>query len=61
MPANWHNQGANYSLADGRVERWKWKVPKVISVPRGYVQPLASGEQEDFDRMESGFRQNFTD
>jgi hypothetical protein len=30
-------------------------------VPRGYVQPLASGELEDFNRMESGFRQNFTD
>ena len=61
VPANRHNDGCDFSFADGHVERWKWKVPKVISVPRGYAQPLASGELEDFNRMESGFRQNFTD
>jgi prepilin-type processing-associated H-X9-DG protein len=61
VPANRHNQGCDFSFADGHVERWKWKVPKVVSVPRGSVQPLAENELDDFNRMESGFRQNFTD
>jgi len=59
VPANRHNKGCNFSFADGHVEHWKWKVPKVISVPRGYAQPIAAGEWDDYDRMESGFRQNF--
>ena len=61
VPANRHNQGCNFSFADGHAERWKWKVPKVISVPRGGVQPLAADELDDFNRMQTGFRQNFTD
>ncbi|MGA9449867.1 MAG: prepilin-type N-terminal cleavage/methylation domain-containing protein [Verrucomicrobiia bacterium] len=59
VPANRHNQGCNLSFADGHVEHWRWKVPKVVSVPRGYVQPIANNEQDDYNRMESGFRQNF--
>ena len=61
VPANRHNQGCSFSFADGHVEHWKWKVPKVISVPRGSVQPLADNEWDDYQRMGSGFRQNFTD
>ena len=61
LPANRHNQGNDFSFADGHVERWKWKVPKAVSVPRGNEQPLATGEQDDYNRMEAGFRQNFTD
>jgi len=61
LPANRHNQGANFSFADGHVERWKWQVPKLVSVPRGSVQSVATGEEGDYNRMESGFRQNFTD
>jgi prepilin-type N-terminal cleavage/methylation domain-containing protein/prepilin-type processing-associated H-X9-DG protein len=61
LPANRHNQGCDFSFADGHVERWKWQVPKMVTVPRGDAQPLAPNEQGDFNRMESGFRQNFTD
>jgi prepilin-type N-terminal cleavage/methylation domain-containing protein/prepilin-type processing-associated H-X9-DG protein len=61
VPANRHNQGCDFSFVDGHVEHWRWGVPKVVSVPRGDVQPLAPGEQDDFNRMESGFRQDFTD
>ncbi len=58
VPANRHNQGCNFSFADGHVEHWKWKVPKQITVPRGFAQPVASNEREDYNRMQSGFRQD---
>jgi prepilin-type N-terminal cleavage/methylation domain-containing protein/prepilin-type processing-associated H-X9-DG protein len=61
VPANRHNQGACFSFADGHVERWKWSVPKTVSVPRGYVQPLSDGETDDFLRLQAGFRQRFSD
>lgn len=59
IPANRHNQGANFSFADGHVEHWRWKVPKIVTVPRGSVQPVAADEWDDYNRMEAGFRQNF--
>jgi prepilin-type N-terminal cleavage/methylation domain-containing protein/prepilin-type processing-associated H-X9-DG protein len=59
VPANRHNQGCNFSFADGHVEHWHWKVPKVVSVPRGSAQPVANNEWDDYNRMETGFRQNF--
>ena len=59
LPANRHNQGCDFSFADGHAEHWRWQVPKAMSAPRGYVQPLAPGEDGDYNRMESGFRQDF--
>jgi len=59
VPANRHNQGCNLSFADGHVEHWRWKVPKVVSVPRGSAQPVAGDEWDDYNRMEAGFRQDF--
>ena len=59
VPANRHSQGCNFSFADGHVEHWKWKVPKMVTVPRGYIQPVAPGEMGDYSRMQSGFRQGF--
>jgi prepilin-type processing-associated H-X9-DG protein len=29
LPADRHSQGANLSFADGHVEHWKWKAPKI--------------------------------
>jgi prepilin-type N-terminal cleavage/methylation domain-containing protein/prepilin-type processing-associated H-X9-DG protein len=59
IPGNRHNQGCNLSFADGHVEHWRWKVPKVVTVPRGSAQAVASDEWDDYNRMEAGFRQNF--
>ena len=61
IPANRHNQGCKRlsCFADGHTEHWKWRVPKVVRVPRGSVQPVACGEQPDYQRVESGIRQNF--
>ena len=61
IPANRHNQGANFSFADGHVEHWRWKIPKTITVPRGNQQAVRNDEWDDYNRLEAGFRQNFTD
>jgi prepilin-type N-terminal cleavage/methylation domain-containing protein/prepilin-type processing-associated H-X9-DG protein len=57
VPANRHNQGCNFSFADGHAEHWKWKVPKIVTVPRGSIQPLVPAETDDYNRLQSGFRQ----
>ena len=59
IPANRHNQGCNFSFADGHVEHWKWKVPKQVTVPRGSIQPVAGNEGDDYNRLLAGFRQDF--
>ncbi len=57
VPANRHDQGCNFSFADGHAERWHWRVPMNVTVPRGYVQPVPVQQIPDFQRMESGFLQ----
>jgi prepilin-type N-terminal cleavage/methylation domain-containing protein/prepilin-type processing-associated H-X9-DG protein len=57
LPANRHNQGCNFSFADGHAEHWKWKVPKIVTVPRGSIQPVAPGESDDYNRVQSGIKQ----
>jgi prepilin-type processing-associated H-X9-DG protein/prepilin-type N-terminal cleavage/methylation domain-containing protein len=59
IPGNRHNQGCNFSFADGHAEHWRWKVPKRVTVPRGSIQPVANGEWDDYNRVEAGFLQNF--
>ena len=59
LPANRHNQGCNFSFADGHVEHWKWKVPKVFTVSRGEEQAVAPNEWDDYNRVEAGFLQDF--
>lgn len=61
LPANRHTQGCNFSFADGHAEHWKWKVPKIVTVPRGSIQPLAPGERVDYKRVEAGIKQKFDD
>jgi prepilin-type N-terminal cleavage/methylation domain-containing protein/prepilin-type processing-associated H-X9-DG protein len=49
-PADRHNQGCNFSFADGHAERWRWRVPKT---PAYAGQPVAAGEQPDYDRVQN--------
>ncbi len=54
LPANRHNQGCNFSFADGHVENWRWAVPKMF-VNLG--QPVApNGEIKDFRRVQAHVR-----
>jgi len=51
LPANRHNQGCNFSFADGHVEHWKWAVPKIFTdVPQPVV---GEGEIKDFRRVQA--------
>ena len=59
VPANRHNQGCNFAFADGHAEHWRWQVPKQVTVPHGYEQPVPPEEMADFQRVQSGLRQDF--
>jgi prepilin-type N-terminal cleavage/methylation domain-containing protein/prepilin-type processing-associated H-X9-DG protein len=59
VPGNRHNQGCNLSFADGHAEHWKWKVPMLVTVPRGYTQTVAGNQYDDYNRVQAGFLQNF--
>jgi prepilin-type N-terminal cleavage/methylation domain-containing protein/prepilin-type processing-associated H-X9-DG protein len=54
MPSDRHSQGGNLSFADGHVEHWKWKAPKIFY---GITQPVASAEMPDFARVQGAMRQ----
>jgi prepilin-type N-terminal cleavage/methylation domain-containing protein/prepilin-type processing-associated H-X9-DG protein len=54
LPANRHNQGANFAFADGHVEHWKWKVPKLFY---DFVQPVTSAEMPDYRRVQNAMKQ----
>ena len=57
IPANRHNQGANFSFADGHQERWRWDAPK--KVWHAFPQPVATNETADHARVLGATRQNF--
>jgi prepilin-type N-terminal cleavage/methylation domain-containing protein/prepilin-type processing-associated H-X9-DG protein len=56
MPSDRHSRGANISFADGHVDHWRWRVPKVFT---GWVTPITAAEAEDYQRVASGIRQRF--
>jgi prepilin-type N-terminal cleavage/methylation domain-containing protein/prepilin-type processing-associated H-X9-DG protein len=59
VPANRHNQGCNMSFADGHAEHWKWKSAMNVTVPRGNIQPVSTANRDDYNRMQTCFRQTF--
>ena len=54
MPSDRHNQGANLSFADGHVDHWKWRVPKIFS---GWIQSVPVQEMPDYTRIQNAMRQ----
>jgi prepilin-type processing-associated H-X9-DG protein/prepilin-type N-terminal cleavage/methylation domain-containing protein len=60
MPSNRHNQGANFSFADGHAERWHWAVPMIYG--NGYSggqpnpQAVAPGQMPDYVRVGNAMR-----
>ncbi|PYK62175.1 MAG: prepilin-type cleavage/methylation domain-containing protein [Verrucomicrobia bacterium] len=54
LPAGRHNQGCNFSFADGHVEHWKWAAPKIFEK---VGQPVANQtEWKDFHRVQADVR-----
>ncbi|MGZ4962921.1 MAG: prepilin-type N-terminal cleavage/methylation domain-containing protein [Limisphaerales bacterium] len=56
MPANRHNQGANLSFADGHVEYWRWKVPKISDGYIGQRVKTKPDEYPDYRRVQNAMR-----
>ena len=56
VPANRHGQAANLSFADGHVEHWKWRAPKIV---HQNLQPVRQEEMADFHRLQEHIRKSF--
>ena len=54
MPADRHDQGANFTFADGHAEHWKWKMPKIFS---SLIQPVSAAEMSDYQRIQNAMKQ----
>jgi prepilin-type processing-associated H-X9-DG protein/prepilin-type N-terminal cleavage/methylation domain-containing protein len=61
MPSNRHNQGANFSFADGHVEHWHWAAPMTAALPPGYPQPVPPQQTPDYVRVGNAMRQKLFD
>jgi prepilin-type N-terminal cleavage/methylation domain-containing protein/prepilin-type processing-associated H-X9-DG protein len=53
MPSDRHNRAANLSFADGHVEHWKWKVPKISLY---WIQSVDADEMPDYDHVRNAMR-----
>jgi prepilin-type processing-associated H-X9-DG protein len=54
-PANRHNQGANFSFADGHAITHRWKVPKLA---KQFVWPIIQPDElPDWNFMKEGIKQ----
>ena len=53
LPSDRHLQGANLSFADGHVEHWRWKTPKVFN---GWILPVAPQDLPDFLRVQRAMK-----
>ena len=53
LPADRHNQAANLSFADGHVERWRWRTPKIFT---SFLQNLSPEEMPDFLKVQSAMK-----
>jgi prepilin-type N-terminal cleavage/methylation domain-containing protein/prepilin-type processing-associated H-X9-DG protein len=57
MPSNRHNQGADFSFADGHVEYWRWKVPMLDTLPPDNIgQPVTAAQMPDYTRVGNAMR-----
>jgi prepilin-type N-terminal cleavage/methylation domain-containing protein/prepilin-type processing-associated H-X9-DG protein len=56
LPANRHQKACNFTFADGHVEHWKWRVPKVF---KQNLQPVPPEEIMDYRRVQEHIRQSF--
>ena len=50
LAADRHNRGANLSFADGHVEHWQWKAPKVFY--GAWWPSISEDDLDDLHRLE---------
>ncbi len=50
LPADRHRQGANLSFADGHVEHWRWKSPKIFQ--GAFWPPYSDADLADLQRLQ---------
>lgn len=57
LPADRHRQGCNLSFADGHVEHWRWKTPKIFQhAPQEFADDQ---DMEDFRRLQAAVRPEY--
>ncbi len=57
LPANRHSQGANLSFADGHIEYWRWKSPKIFrTIPQDVEDKL---DLQDLNRVRQSVKLSF--
>ena len=57
MPSNRHNQGADFSFADGHVEYWRWKVSMLDTLGPGNIgQAVTAAQWPDYIRVGNAMR-----
>jgi prepilin-type N-terminal cleavage/methylation domain-containing protein/prepilin-type processing-associated H-X9-DG protein len=60
MPSNRHNQGANFSFADGHVDYWHWVSPMIYTngYEDGVIDPqwVPPAQQPDYTRVGNAMR-----
>jgi prepilin-type N-terminal cleavage/methylation domain-containing protein/prepilin-type processing-associated H-X9-DG protein len=62
MPSNRHDQGADFSFADGHVEYWHWKVPMLDTLGTGQIgQGVTTAQMPDYKRVGNAMRQKPVD
>jgi prepilin-type N-terminal cleavage/methylation domain-containing protein/prepilin-type processing-associated H-X9-DG protein len=52
LPADRHNQGANFSFADGHTDSHHWQAPKIFQIPWG-ATPTSPADLQDVRYLES--------
>jgi len=58
MPSNRHDQGADFSFADGHTEFWRWKAPMIDTLGVGQIGETVTGAQmPDYKRVGNAMRQ----
>jgi len=50
VPADRHDQGANLSFADGHVEHWSWRAPKITYGP--FWPADSTGDLQDLQKLQ---------
>jgi len=51
LPAMWHNNGCDFSFADGHVEAFKWRDPRTLAIK--VINSVRTPNDPDLKRMQS--------